>query len=129
MENITKEIFKKRIEEAKRNENELFLITFDILLSYLNEAIYEKSIDALRNADNCLDKIIEISNYNKLSVEVFVFCKQRFVKNICKEEFIGLKEVYTMIEKFKNAYNIKLNKDDKNYKYVTYNRRGDIKGY
>ena len=99
------------------------------MLSYLNEAIYEKSIDALRNADNCLDKIIEISNYNKLPVEVFVFCKQRFVKNICKEEFIDLKEIYAMIEKFKNAYNIKLNKDDKDYKYVIYNKRGDIKGY
>lgn len=129
MDNITKDIFKKRIEQAKKNENELFLITFDILLSYLNEAIYTKSTDALKNADNCLDKIIEISNYNKLPVNVFVYCKNVFVKNICNETFNELKDIYIIIEKFKNTYKEKLKNDTEDYTYVTYNKLGDIKGY
>lgn len=124
MDDITKNIFEKRIEDAKDDENELFIIIFEILLSYLSEAIFTKNIDAIKNADRCIDKIIMISNSNNLPSNVFVYCKSIFIKCISKETFDELRDIYVIIEKFKETYkNVFKEKIIKN---ATYDKNGKL---
>lgn len=113
MDNGTKQEFTRRI--AQSNRSQLLVVTFDICLSYVEEAEqccqrqeWDAYRDALRGADQCLERLQDTLDFQyEISMQLYplyTFCRGSLMKALYQRKTEGAAHAKGVLTRLRTAF-------------------------